>query len=102
MVDKNNSIHNIEEEEEEIIGDILTLDHDKTNTNILITQDNSLNYGYKPNIYVYNAFNADDEDEEIAPKAAEDEEVRQNKVGESPYKQDLKKVEQLPLAEERP
>lgn len=37
LVDKNNSIHDIEEEEEEIIGDILTLEHDKTNTNILIT-----------------------------------------------------------------
>jgi hypothetical protein len=51
-------------EEEEIIGDILTLEHEKTNTNILVTQDNSINYDYKPNIFVYNAFNADDEDEE--------------------------------------
>lgn len=91
LVDKNNSIHDIEEEEEEIIGDILTLDHDKTNTNILITQENSLNYGYKPNIYVYNAFNADDEDEEMAPNAAEEEEAQENK--ESPYKQELKKVD---------
>lgn len=97
MVDKNNSIHDIEEEEEEIIGDILTLDHDKTNTNILITQENSLNYGYKsvnkPNIYVYNAFNADDEDEEMAPNAAEEEEVPENEVDESPSKQELKKVD---------
>ena len=97
ILDKNNSIHDIEEEEEEIIGDILTLDHDKTNTNILITQENSLNYGYKsvnkPNIYVYNAFNADDEDEEMAPNAAEEEEVPENEVDESPSKQELKKVD---------
>jgi len=93
VIDKNNSIHDIEEEEEEIIGDILTLDHDKTDTNILITQENSFNYAYKPNIYVYNAFNADDEDEELAQNVTEGEEVQENQVDESPYKQELKKVD---------
>ena len=98
MIDKNNSIHDIEEEEEEIIGDILTLDHDKTDTNILITQENSFNYAYnnnhnKPNIYVYNAFNADDEDEELAQDVTEGEEVQENQVDQSPCKQELKKVD---------
>lgn len=75
----------------------MTLEHDKTNitnTNILITQDNSLNYGYKPNIYVYNAFNADDEDEEITPNVAEEgDDVPDNQDMESPNKQGVKKVE---------
>lgn len=52
-----------------------------------------MNYGYKPNIYVYNAFNADDEDEEMAPNAAEEEGVQENEVDESPHKRELKKVD---------
>lgn len=36
------------DEEEEIVGEILTSEHDKSNANILVTEDNSVNLGYKP------------------------------------------------------
>ena len=42
------------DEEEEIVGEILTSEHDKTNTNILVTQDNSVNLGYKPSVRTAN------------------------------------------------
>ena len=42
------------DEEEEIVGEILTSEHDKTETNILVTQDNSVNFGYQPSVRAAN------------------------------------------------
>ena len=55
------------DEEEEIVGEILTSEHDKTNTNILVTQDNSVNLGYKPSVR-----NANYRNKEQAQKVDED------------------------------